>query len=82
METIYADHTVSISEFKISPARKVSEAGGRPVAVLVNNRPDFYAVPAALFAQIADILNDLMMGETVRQRVESGDFIEVDPEDL
>ena len=82
MEPVYADYTISVSEFKTSPAKKVSEAAGRPLAVLVNNRPEFYAVPSALFEQIADILDDLMVGETVRERIERGQFVDVDIESL
>jgi len=48
METIFADRTVGITEFKTSPKAKVDEAQGRPLAVLVNNKPEFYAVPAKL----------------------------------
>ena len=82
METIYADRTISVTEFKTSPARKVSEAQGRPIAVLVNNRPGFYAVPSALFEQIADIMDDLWIADTVRERMESGRFVDVTLEDL
>ena len=82
MEPVYADYTISVSEFKTSPAKKVSEAAGRPIAVLVNNRPEFYAVPSALFEQIADILDDLMIGETVRERLSRGQFVDVDIESL
>lgn len=82
METIYADRTVSISEFKRNMGRVMTSADGKPVAVLKNNRPDFYAVPPALFAQLADILDDLMIGDEVRARVERGDFVDVDLEDL
>ena len=82
MDTVYADHTISISEFKTSPARKIKEAAGRPVAVLVNNRPEFYAVPSALFEQIADILDDIEIGSTVRDRMERGEFVDVELNEL
>ena len=60
MDTVYADHTISISEFKTSPAKKVGEAGGRPIAVLVNNRPEFYAVPSELFEKIAKMASKVI----------------------
>ncbi len=82
MDPVYADYTISVSEFKTSPAKKVSEAGGRPIAVLVNNRPEFYAVPSALFEKIAEILDDLVVGETVRERMRRGEFVDVELEDL
>ena len=82
MDTIFADKTISVSEFKTSPAKKVSEARGRPLAVLVNNRPEFYAVPSALFEQITDILDDILIADTVRERVERDQFVDVALEDL
>jgi antitoxin StbD len=82
METIYADRTVSISEFKRNPGRIMTSAAGKPIAVLKNNRPDFYAVPSALFEQLADILDDLMIADEVRARVDRGDFVDVELEDL
>ena len=82
MEIIYADRTVSISEFKRNLTAVMTSAAGKPVAVLKNNRPDFYAVPSALFERLADLLDDLMIGDEVRARVERGDFVDVDLEDL
>lgn len=82
METIYADKSISVTEFKTSPAKKLGEANGRPIAVLVNNKPEFYAVPSALFAQIADILDDLVIAPTIRERIERGKFVEVSVDDL
>ena len=82
MDRVYADRTISVTEFKTSPAKKVSEAEGRPLAVLVNNRPDFYAVPSALFEQLADILDDILIANTVRARMADGRFVEVSLEDL
>jgi len=82
METIFADRTVSITEFKSGPKAKVDATGGRPLAVLVNNRPEFYAIPAALFEQIADIMDDLLIADTVRERMADGQFVDVSLEDL
>lgn len=82
MESVFADRTISISEFRASPARKVSEANGRPIAVLVNNKPEFYVVPSALFAKIADIMDDLAIVDTVRERLDDENFVEVDLEEL
>jgi PHD/YefM family antitoxin component YafN of YafNO toxin-antitoxin module len=44
MQTIYADTTISMSEFKKNPAAVLREAGNRPVAVLNHNRAAFYMV--------------------------------------
>jgi hypothetical protein len=50
--------------------------------VLVNNRPEFYAVPSALFEQIADILDDILIADVVRKRMKRGQFVDVALEDL
>ena len=82
MDTIYSDRTVSITEFKTSPKAKLDQAEGRPLAVLVNNRPEFYVVPSALFEKIADILDDLLIADTVRERKADGKFVEVEIDEL
>ena len=46
METIFADYTVSISDFKARPAKAIEDAAGKPLAVLSHNKPVFYAISA------------------------------------
>lgn len=82
MNNIYADRTVSISEFKKNPSKAMDEADGRPIAVLKNNRPGFYAVPSELFEQIADAIDDLTLADTVREREADGRFVDVELDDL
>ena len=82
METIFADHTVSISDFKASPAKTVESAADKPIAVLVHNKPVFYAVSAKLFEQIADILDDYELADIVRARLADPQIVEVSINDL
>ena len=82
MQHIFADRTISISEFKRNPGKAMDAAEGKPLAVLKNNKPGFYAIPADLFEQIADVLDDLLIADTVRARMERGKFVKVDLEDL
>jgi len=49
MDAIYADYSVSMSEFKKNPAQVLRTAGEKPVAVLNHNRPAFYMVTPKLF---------------------------------
>lgn len=49
MDTIYADYSISMSEFKKNPAQVLRTAGEKPVAVLNHNRPAFYMVTPKLF---------------------------------
>ncbi|EER22431.1 type II toxin-antitoxin system Phd/YefM family antitoxin, partial [Rickettsia endosymbiont of Ixodes scapularis] len=45
MEHIYANLTVSISEFKKSPTALLDKASGEPVALLNHNKPTAYLIP-------------------------------------
>ncbi|BBJ32379.1 hypothetical protein RAS_14880 [Rickettsia asiatica] len=42
MEHIYANLTVSISEFKKSPTALLDKASGEPIALLNHNKPTAY----------------------------------------
>src|SRR5690554_7426505 len=53
MHTIYADYSVSMSEFKKNPAQVLRTAGEKPVAVLSHNRPAFYMVSASPASRLA-----------------------------
>ena len=44
MEAIFADITISMSEFKKNPAAVLREAKRRPVAVLNHNKAAFYMI--------------------------------------
>jgi len=79
MDTIYADYSISMSEFKKNPAQVLRSAGEKPVAVLNHNRPAFYMVTPKLFEALVEKLVDLDLVELVRQRLERKDTaIEVD----
>ena len=82
METIFADYTVSISEFKARPAKAVEDAAGKPLAVLSHNKPVFYAMSAKLFEKIADILDDYEMAELVQARLTDPKIVNVSIDDL
>lgn len=79
MDTIYADYSISMSEFKKNPAQVLRSAGEKPVAVLNHNRPAFYMVTPKLFEAMVEKLVDLDLVELVRQRLEHKNMaIEVD----
>jgi PHD/YefM family antitoxin component YafN of YafNO toxin-antitoxin module len=56
METLYADMTVSMSEFKKNPAEVLRRSNHKPVAVLNHNRAAFYMVEPQLFQAMVDEL--------------------------
>ena len=79
MQAIFADYSVSMSEFKKNPAQVLRDAGDKPVAVLNHNRPAFYMVMPKLFEALVQDMADLELVELVRQRLASKDTaIEVD----
>ncbi len=79
MDTIYADYSVSMSEFKKNPAQVLRTAGEKPVAVLNHNRPAFYMVTPKLFEALVEELSDRDLAELARQRLANkGTAVEVD----
>ncbi|OGQ98331.1 MAG: antitoxin [Deltaproteobacteria bacterium RIFOXYD12_FULL_55_16] len=83
MDTIYADYSISMSEFKKNPAQVLRSAGEKPVAVLNHNRPAFYMVTPKLFEALVEKLIDLDLVELVRQRLAYKDMaIEVDIDNI
>ena len=83
MDAIYADFSVSMSEFKKNPAQVLRTAGEKPVAVLNHNRPAFYMVTPKLFEALVDELADRGLAELARQRLaRKAEAIEVDLDQL
>lgn len=79
MESIFADVTISMSEFKKNPAAVLREANRRPVAVLSHNKAAFYMIEPALFEAMLEELSDQELGRTVLARMgERAKAIEVD----
>lgn len=79
MDAIYADYSVSMSEFKKNPAQVLRTAGEKPVAVLNHNRPAFYMVTPKLFEALIEELSERDLVKLARQRLANKDTaIEVD----
>lgn len=79
MDAIYADYSISMTEFKKNPSQVLRTAGEKPVAVLNHNRPAFYMVTPKLFEALVEELSDRSLVELVRQRLARKDTaVEVD----
>lgn len=79
MDTILADRTVSMSDFKKNPAAVLRQAKQRPVVVLSHNRPAFYMLKPSLFEAIMEELADHDLQAKVAARLaEKARAIEVD----
>lgn len=79
IDTIYADLSVSMSEFKKNPAQVLRTAGEKPVAILNHNRPAFYMVTPKIFETLVEALADRELTELVRHRLaQKAQAVEVD----
>jgi antitoxin StbD len=68
MQRLYACQAVSVTELKRKYAAVVAESGGEAVAVLNNNKPEAYLVPAGKYESLMDRLEDLEDALLVIQR--------------
>jgi len=66
---VLTECVVSVSELKANPQKAVSEGMGGAVAVLNHNKPEFYCVPPDLFAEWQEILDDIELIDTIKQRL-------------
>ena len=79
MESIFADVTISMSEFKKNPAAVLRDARSRPVAVLHHNKAAFYMIEPALFEAMLEELADQDLHQKVLARMgERAQAIEID----
>jgi len=83
VDAIYADFSVSMSEFKKNPAAVLREAKHRPVAVLNHNRAAFYMVEPHLFETMLEELADQDLYRKAASRLaEKARAVEVDIDEL
>jgi len=79
IDTIYADLSVSMTEFKKNPAQVLRTAGEKPVAVLSHNRPVFYMITPKIFEALVEAIAGRELTELVRHRLAHKDqAVEVD----
>nr|VFJ52543.1 MAG: antitoxin StbD [Candidatus Kentron sp. FW]VFJ54423.1 MAG: antitoxin StbD [Candidatus Kentron sp. FW] len=66
---IITETAASISELKADPMKVVASADGMPIAVLNQNEPAFYCVPAAAFEAMVELLDDVELLKIVKERM-------------
>lgn len=67
---IHSTMTASITELKTNPMATVNSGEGYPVAILNRNQPAFYCIPAALYEQMLDYIDDQELANLVKERSE------------
>lgn len=75
MKLIFADETVSVSEFKANPTRVAKEAGAKPFAVLSHNKPAFYVLSPAVFEAVLDLLDNRKLEPVLLKRLATLDKV-------
>lgn len=78
---ILADVSAGISELKKNPMSVIEQGEGSPVAILNRNEPVFYAVPAKVYEELMDKLEDVELAAIARERLHQPE-IEVSLDDL
>ena len=68
--TILANTTASVSELKRNPMATVAAGEGFPVAILNRNEPAFYCVPAAVWEELLERLEDIELNAIVDARAD------------
>lgn len=67
-QIILSDVTASISELKKNPMATVDSGEGFPVAILNRNKPAFYCVPADVYENLLEQIEDKELIEIVNAR--------------
>ncbi len=83
MDMINGILATGISEFKKNPNAQLEMAEGKPFAVLTNNKPSFFVVPAKDFQTYLDFLFDKEVEKLAIERLKRNDgLVGVKLEDL
>lgn len=83
MNAIYGSYSASVSELKKNPSRLLAAAGGEPVVILNHNKPTAYLVPASMYEEVMERLEDAEWGDVIRERMaDKADAIEVSLDEL
>lgn len=68
MQQILASFSASISELKKNPSALLNKAEGEAIAILNHNSPTAYLVPAEVYEQLLEKLEDYELGKIVKER--------------
>jgi len=71
-QPIFSQATASVSQLKKNPMETVAAGDGAPVAILKDNEPVFYCIPADAYAALMERMEDLELNALANQRVNDG----------
>ena len=78
LESIYANKTVSITEFKKNPQSLIDAAHGEAIALLNRNKTAAYIVPPEVYERLLEMAEDIESGRIYEERRhEKADAVEV-----
>ena len=81
MNTILTQKTASVSELKRSFSSVLKQADNEAIAILSHNKAEAYLLPAELYENLMNYLEDLEDAKIIQERA-NGEFIEVSLDDL
>ena len=83
MQQILSPFSATISELKKNPTALLNQAQGEAIAIINHNLPTAYLVPADVYEQLLEKLEDYELGQIVKERqAEKHLAIEVSLDDL
>jgi antitoxin StbD len=81
MDEILTEIVTPISEFKKNPNLSLRKAGGKPFAVLTNNKPSFYVLTPEVYDDLLEMAWELKMMPELMEAGKSDEWIEVKLDD-
>lgn len=83
MQPIFANYTASITELKKSPTKLLEDAKDEAIAILNHNVTSAYLVPAKIYEEMMDMLDDYELARIAEERINNKEVpIRVDVDDL
>jgi antitoxin StbD len=83
MQPIFANYTASITELKKSPTKLLEDAKDEAIAILNHNVTSAYLVPAKIYEEMMDMLDDYELARIAEERMNDKEVpIRVDVDDL
>ena len=67
---VLTDIAASMTELRKNPMATVAAGEGSPVAILNRNEPAFYCVPAAVYEEMMDMLEDAELNRIANARAD------------